>query len=140
MMCLAVIDTNVLVSAMLSKNNDSATVQVVGKILSGEITPVFSLEILKEYREVLLRKKFNFSNETVDYLLSAIEHFGILVSPSPTGETLPDIKDLPFYEVVMDKKDDGAYLVTGNLKHFPEKKFIVTARELLDILDKIKSI
>lgn len=140
MMCLAVIDTNVLVSAMLSKNNDSATVQVVGKVLSGEITPVFSLEILKEYREVLSRKKFNFSNETVDYFLSAIEHFGILVSPSSTGEILPDMKDLPFYEVVMDKKDDGAYLVTGNLKHFPEKEFIVTARELLDILNKIKSI
>lgn len=140
MMCLAVIDTNVLVSAMLSKNNESATVQVVEKILSGEITPVFSSEILKEYREVLLRKKFNFANETVDYFLSAIEHFGILVDPSPTGEILPDMKDLPFYEVVMDKKDDGAYLVTGNLKHFPEKNFIVTARELLDILDKIQSI
>lgn len=140
MMYLAVIDTNVLVSAMISKNNDSATVQVVGKVLSGEITPVFSSEILKEYREVLSRKKFNFSNETVDYFLSAIEHFGILVNPSPIGEILPDMKDLPFYEVVMDKKDDGAYLVTGNLKHFPEKEFIVTARELLDILDKINSI
>lgn len=128
MMCLAVIDTNVLVSAMLSENNDSATIQVVGKVLSGEITPVFSSKILKEYREVLSRKKFNFLNETVDCFLSAIEHFGILVSPSSTGEILPD------------KKDDGAYLVTGNLKHFPEKEFIVTARELLDILDKIKSI
>lgn len=140
MMCLAVIDTNVLVSAMLAKNNDSATVRVVGKVFSGEITPVFSSEILKEYREVLSRKKFNFSNETVDYFLSAIEHFGILVDPSPTGEILPDMKDLPFYEVVMDKKDGGAYLVTGNLKHFPEKDFIVTARELLDILNKIQSI
>lgn len=138
MMCLAVIDTNVLVSAMLSKNNDSATVQVVGKVFSGEITPVFSSEILKEYREVLSRKKFNFAHETVDYFLSAVEHFGILVDPSPTGEILPDMKDLPFYEVVMDKKDNGAYLVTGNLKHFPEKEFIVTARELLDILDKIQ--
>ena len=140
MMCLAVIDTNVLVSAMLAKNNDSATVQVVGKVFSGEITPVFSLEILKEYREVLSRKKFNFAHETVDYFLSVIEHFGILVDPSPTGEILPDMKDLPFYEVVMDKKDNGAYLVTGNLKHFPEKDFIVTARELLDILNKIQSI
>lgn len=140
MTCLAIIDTNVLVSAMLSKKNDSATIQVVGKVLSGEITPVFSLEILKEYREVLSRKKFNFSNETVDYFLSAIEHFGILVSPLSTEESLPDMKDLPFYEVVMDKKDDGAYLVTDNLKHFPEKEFIVTARELLDILDKIKPI
>lgn len=136
MICLAVIDTNVLVSAMLSRNNDSPTVQVIGKVLSGEITPVFSSEILAEYREVLSRRKFNFSHETVDYFLSAIEHFGILVYPSPTGEILPDMKDLPFYEVVMDKRDNGAYLVTGNLRHFPEKEFIVTARELLDILNK----
>lgn len=136
MICLAVIDTNVLVSAMLSRNNDSPTVQVIGKVISGEITPVFSSEILAEYREVLSRKKFNFSHETVDYFLSAIDHFGIHVDPSPTGEILPDMKDLPFYEVVMDKRDNGAYLVTGNLRHFPKKEFIVTARELLDILNK----
>ena len=35
----------------------------------------------------------------------------------------------------MVKRDDDAYLVTGNLKHFPDEKFIVTAREMLDILD-----
>lgn len=46
------------------------------------------------------------------------------------------MKDLPFYEVVMEKRDDNAYLVTGNLKHFPEREYIVTARQLLDILDK----
>ena len=47
---------------------------------------------------------------------------------------LPDMKDLPFYEVVMEKRDDGAYLVTGNLRHFPKETFIVTPRELLDLL------
>ena len=49
---------------------------------------------------------------------------------------LPDMKDLPFYEVVMEKRDDNAYLVTGNIKHFPKEPFIVTARELLEILEK----
>jgi len=42
---------------------------------------------------------------------------------------------LPFYEVVLDKREDGAYLVTGNLKHFPRESFIVTAREMLELLD-----
>lgn len=51
---------------------------------------------------------------------------------------LPDIKDLPFYEVVMEKRKDGAYLVTGNLKHFPKEPYIVTARQLIDILDANK--
>ena len=37
--------------------------------------------------------------------------------PSPSGITLPDMKDVPFYEVVLEKRDDNAYLVTGNIKH-----------------------
>lgn len=72
----------------------------------------------------------------IDYLLSAIEKYGILVSTLPSGIVLPDMKDLPFYEVVLEKRDDGAYLVTGNIKHFPKEPFVVTPRELLDILDK----
>lgn len=53
MICYAVIDTNVLVSALLSSHDDAATVQVVGKLFSGEVIPLFSNEILKEYNEVL---------------------------------------------------------------------------------------
>lgn len=45
------------------------------------------------------------------------------------------MKDIPFYEVVMEKRNEDAYLVTGNLKHFPTEPFIVTARQMLDILD-----
>lgn len=135
-MCYAVIDTNVLVSALLAKKSDSATVQVIERMIKGEIIPVYSNEIMNEYHEVLSRKKFKFSPELVTFFLSAIEKFGILAEPSETGITLPDMKDLPFYEVVMEKRDDNAYLVTGNLKHFPEREYIVTARQLLDILDK----
>lgn len=136
MICYAVIDTNVLVSALLSKHSDAATVQLIGRMLAGEIIPVYSGEIMSEYCEVLSRKKFKFALDMVRYVLSAIEKFGLLVEPSATGVILPDIKDLPFYEVVMEKRDDDAYLVTGNLKHFPAETFIVTARQMLDILDQ----
>ena len=137
MKCCVVIDTNVLVSALLSSKEDAATVQVAAKMLVGEIMPLYSQEILAEYRSVLARKKFGFSFDAVHALLSAIEKFGQLVTPSPSGEVLPDMKDLPFYEVVMDQQAKEAYLVTGNLKHFPRKPFIVTARQLLDILDQL---
>ena len=138
MICYAVIDTNVLVSALLSINDDAATVQVVDRLLGGEIIPIYSNDITKEYREVLNRKKFGFSPDVMEYLLSAVEQFGILVEPSPSGITLPDMKDLPFYEVVLEKRteSDDAYLVTGNTKHFPVKPFVVTPRELLDILNR----
>lgn len=138
MICYAVIDTNVLVSALLSSKDDAATVQVLNKVICGAIIPLYSNAITKEYLEVLSRKKFSFSSEAISYLLSAIEKYGVLIDPSPSGITLSDMKDLPFYEVVMEKRDDGAYLVTGNSKHFPTESFIVTPRELLAILDDSK--
>ncbi len=138
MKCYAVIDTNVLVSALLSKNEEAATVQILERVLAGEIIPVYSIEIMKEYREVLNRKKFKFTKELINYLLSSIEHYGVNVYPAPTEEKLPDMKDLPFYEVVMEKRVDNTYLVTGNIKHFPKHTFIVTARQMLDILETQK--
>jgi len=134
MICCAVIDTNVLVSALLSSHEDAATVQVVGKIFSGEIIPLYSEEILKEYYDVLSRRKFRFTKELIDGMLEAVAEKGICVYPRPSGEILPDNKDLPFYEVVLERRKDGAYLVTGNMKHFPNRPFIVTARQMLDIL------
>ncbi len=63
MIWYAVIDTNVLVSALLSSNDMAATVQVVGRMIAGQIVPIYSREIMNEYEEVLSRKKFKFSQE-----------------------------------------------------------------------------
>lgn len=134
-LCYAVIDTNVLVSALLSENDRSATVEVVERIFRGEIVPVYSLYIENEYKEVLSRKKFGFPSESVSILLSAIEKYGLYVEAAATGIILPDMKDVPFYEVVLEMRDESAYLVTGNIKHFPKEPFIVTARQLINILD-----
>lgn len=60
MICYAVIDTNVLISSLLSKNSDSATVLLVGRMISGDLIPVYSTDTMNEYTEVLQRKKFNF--------------------------------------------------------------------------------
>lgn len=135
MICYAIIDTNVLVSALLSRNSDAATVQVVARTIEGKIIPVYSKEIMKEYYEVLHRKKFKLDPTLVDTLLAAIEKYGTLVVPYGTGTVLPDAKNLPFYEVLTEKCKNNAYLVTGNLKHFLTEPFIVTARQLLEILD-----
>lgn len=136
--CYAVIDTNVLVSALLSSREDAATVQVIVRMLAGEITPIYSGDIMDEYREVLNRRKFGFSPDVVEHLLAALVKYGLRIAPSPTGAILPDMKDLSFYEVVLEKRDEGAMLVTGNLKHFPREPFIVTAREMLELLDSGK--
>lgn len=136
MRCYAVLDTNVIVSALLSSKADAATVQVIQKLFSDSFCPVISKEIMAEYTEVLHRPKFRFSPAIVEDLLFAIEEKAEFVVPAPSGAILPDMKDLPFYEVVMEKRADDAYLVTGNQKHFPMEPFIVSAREFLEILEK----
>lgn len=79
MICYAVIDTNVLVSALLSSNPEAATVQLAARMLGGEIIPVYSDEILQEYQEVLGRKKFGFDPVLIDNLLNAVKKYGISV-------------------------------------------------------------
>jgi putative PIN family toxin of toxin-antitoxin system len=131
---LVVIDTNVLISALLSKHSDAATVQVLNAVFDGTIIPVFNDEILAEYDNVLHRPKFKFSDTNIQLLLDTIKTYGVFAKQLITNEILPDPKDLVFYEVVMEKQDENAYLVTGNSKHFPKKPFIVTPNELLDIM------
>ena len=130
----AVVDTNVLVSALLSSKSDTATVLVFNKIILGDVIPLYSNKKMKEYRDVLARRKFKFDSKVVDYVISAIENFGILVEPTPTGVMLPDMKDVPFYEIVMERIEDDPYLVTGNIKHFTDESFVVTPAEFLNII------
>ena len=59
-MIIAVIDTNVVVAALLSKFEDSATVRVMTEVLTGNIIPIYSNAILTEYQNVLSREKFDF--------------------------------------------------------------------------------
>lgn len=135
MQYLVVIDTNVLVSALLSRNPDASTVQVFKALLSDKITPVYNDEILAEYSDVLRRKKFNFPESTIQSTIKYFKKYGIYSDRLSTGEDLPDPKDLVFYEVCMAKRDKDSMLVTGNMKHFPVKPFIVTPNELMDIIN-----
>ena len=130
----AVFDTNVLVSSLLTKNRNSATAKVVDAIASGDLIPLYSQDVIDEYNEVLRRKKFSFSESKVTRLLTLVSQYGMEVTPKPTGEILVDMDDVVFYEIVMEKRDDDAYLITGNIRHFPERDFIVTPAEMMAIL------
>lgn len=126
MVYYAVIDTNVLVSALLTRHEDASPLQVVKRLFRGDIISLYDEEIVGEYAEVLRRPKFHFSETLIATMLQAIITYGISVERLITGEQLIDPKDLVFYEVAMTKRDEDAYLVTGNKKHFPEKVFIVS--------------
>lgn len=129
----AVIDTNVILSALLSKNSHSSTTMVYEAILDGLLIPVYNDEILKEYLDVLSRKKFPFAKEDIQYIELLLNHIGIKMDRTKANEEIfPDQKDVVFYEVALSKED--AYLVTGNIKHFPKKPFVVTPAEMVAIL------
>ncbi|MGM9741566.1 MAG: putative toxin-antitoxin system toxin component, PIN family [Candidatus Cryptobacteroides sp.] len=131
----AVIDTNVLVSGLLARNGGSAVVKVFESVMQGRITPVICDEILSEYSEVLNRPKFGLPAGLVDSIVRFIEQNGIKAERMHADEILPDPKDVVFYEIAISK--EASYLVTGNIKHFPSKAFVVTPAEMLEILKKV---
>ena len=128
-----VIDTNVLVSAMLRW--DSVPGAVLDHALGGDIIPVLNEHIIEEYEDVLHREKFRFDESKVKALLEDIKNYGVFLNPAKVDEILSDPKDVIFYAVTMEaRRERDAYLVTGNIRHFPIKPFIVTPREMLSIL------
>ena len=131
-MIYAVIDTNVFVSALLSRHSDSATVQVVNAMLKKGICPLYNQEIIDEYQDVLHRGKFRFPSEAIDSIIQTVQESGVSSERIASSEHFPDPKDVVFYEVALSK--DDAYLVTGNKKHFPQTPIVVTPADMLEIL------
>ena len=132
-MVYAVIDTNVIVSSLLSRHSDSSTAIIRRFILDGGIVPLYNEEIFQEYLDVLHRPKFHFPENLIDDILDAISQNGIMLGRTKTEEVFNDPKDIVFYEVALSK--DGSFLVTGNTKHFPASPIVVTPAELLGILE-----
>lgn len=67
----AILDTNVLVSAMLKTG--SVPGQVVAETLNGDIIPVLNNEIISEYEDVLNRPKFRFDQKAVKIFLGELK-------------------------------------------------------------------
>jgi putative PIN family toxin of toxin-antitoxin system len=129
-----VLDTNVLVSGLLSAAGPPGW--IVEAVLAGELELAFDMAIRDEYEDVLRRREFRFSSETVDDFLSAVEQFGFQVAAAPPCPApLPDPDDEPFLAVAA---ATGSLLVTGNLKHFPRHAragaSVLTPRQLVDKL------
>ena len=124
---LVVVDTNILVSALWSRNG--APARVVSMVLTGQLIPCYDYQILCEYREVLQRPKFRFSKSEINALLGWFECCGRSVVAEPLEDVFIDEADKKFYEVA---KCCGAMLITGNLKHFPPDPQVMSVAEFLE--------
>lgn len=134
----AVIDTNVLVSALFSISGNSSPSIIIRKIIDGVITPLYNEDILSEYEEILNRAKFPFRKADIEWLISTFLDFGISLGRTAiSDEVFIDKDDIVFYEVALSKED--SFLITGNIRHFPKKPFIVTPAEMLTIIDEMEA-
>ena len=131
-MIYAVIDTNVLVSALITKNPEAATAKVVRLLLEQEFVPLYDADIIAEYEDVLHRSKFPILKETADALISFIIENGIESSRVDFEESMPDEDDRVFYEVSLSQED--SFLVTGNLKHYPTSPCVITPADFVNLI------
>jgi len=129
-----VLDTNVVVSALF--NLASVPGIILREALAGCVIPLLHEEILDEYNDVLRRPKFKFDRQDVEIVLAGLIKRGIFLDAPMVEEYVPDPDDEIFYAVVMGARQTiDAYLVTGNIKHFPFKPYVVTPKEMLDIIN-----
>ena len=137
--CYVVIDTNVLVSALITRNSESPTVRIVHYLAESKIIPVYSTAIIDEYKSVLRRPKFHLSDEIVCSVINDIENHGIEITRVlEINEPMPDPKDVVFYAVTLSAQKENTFLVTGNGKHFPVKPFIVNPAQLVEVINKMQ--
>lgn len=133
----AVIDTNVLVSFLLTKNMESSVVKVIELVKNETIVPLLHTEILEEYKEVLSRDYLKIDDSYVTDLMETITKLGVFCDRKEAIGSFPDPDDIVFYEVSLSVED--SYLITGNLKHFPKNGHVVSPAEMLQIIHLAES-
>lgn len=130
-----VVDTNILVSAILSPLGPPA--QIVKLILSRKMTLLISGPIVREYAEVLDRKEFGFNPSIIRDFLQSLSLYSEKVSTEPLETHLPDPDDKIFLACALAGNAD--FLITGNLKHFPSHLCkpirVISARDFLNLLN-----
>ena len=124
-----VLDTNIIVSALLSAN--SKPYLILQPVLSGENVIVYDNRIIEEYNAVLHYKKFKFKESDISDVLNLILRDGILVNAPSIDIPFKDPDDLKFYEVA---KATGALLITGNIKDYPNEEIIMTPADFYHFL------
>ena len=135
MKVFAVFDTNILVSALISRRSDTAVVLALETLFAGEVIPLYNDEILKEYEDVLHREKFHLPESFIAATINQIKKDGIASERIHSDESFPDPSDVVFYEVALSKED--SFLVTGNIRHFPKNPIVVTPVEFLKLIGKL---
>ena len=115
-----IIDTNVLVSAVLRGREPRAVIQFI--IDNSEFEWIVSTEILAEYKEVLNRKKFKLIDEVKAEWFEIIDTFPTIINVNVEIDFPRDRKDAKFLTCAM--AGDADFLITGDFD-FTEAQTLV---------------
>lgn len=127
-----IIDTNIIVSVLLTKNSESSTYKVLELVFNKTIKPFISPKIFSEYKEVLSREKFALNQKLVIEFLNEYKKLSKIINPVSSDIKLIDEKDRPFYDLFI-SQNNNTFLITGNIKHFPKNDYILTAKDFLNL-------
>lgn len=112
---LVVLDTNVVVSGLMSATGKPA--RIIDLVLENRLQIAYDNRVMGEYEDVLSRPELRIHPARARAVIAYMELTGRLVDAaalSPIGFQSPD--DLPFAEVFMTAGAQA--LVSGNLRHF----------------------
>jgi putative PIN family toxin of toxin-antitoxin system len=125
-MIKTVLDTSVLVSALLTADGDPA--RILDMILNGSALICYDSRIIREYSAALSLPELPFRPRDAGVLLDTVTRIGISVLAEPLKMRFSEAADKKFFEVA---QSAGAYLVTGNNRHYPENKSALSPAEFM---------
>jgi putative PIN family toxin of toxin-antitoxin system len=138
---VVIVDTNVIVSGILTGASGSPTAAILDGMLRGAFTYLLSLDLLGEYREALLRRKIHrrhgLGGADVEAILTELALNGSIRDPPPVSEALPDFGDRHLFALL--NSDSSAILVTGDeklIKHAPEPDRLMSPRSFLALMQR----
>jgi len=127
-----VVDTNVIVSALMNSNGLPA--KILSLIISGKLILLYDNRIIFEYIDVLSREEFGFPKETINDMIEYFKHAGEFINPEYIKKKFTDETDKKFYEVY--KSGGAEYLITGNIKHYPKEERIIIPKDFIQLYEK----
>jgi len=130
---VAVLDTNLVVSAFISPGGPPA--RILAALGRRAFVPAYDARIVTEYRVVLTRPRFGLDPADVDRFIHEFMGRGWAVEPSVWTAPMADESDRVFVEVA---KGAAALLVTGSQRHFPHEPWVVTPSEFWSLLSAPK--
>lgn len=138
----AVVDTNVVVAALLTADTASPTARVLDAMLDGRFPYLLSTALLAEYRQVLLRQKIRAHHgldaDEIDRILIALTVNAIVREPDLAQHQAPEPGDQHLWDLLA--TEPVATLVTGDRRLLDNPPAEVTALPPAEFLTHLETL